>query len=492
MNDVRRMSWGALALSVFCLQAQAAGSAAPDAIQARISRVEHGLSTRVVVKDSPDRRMALADRMAFHQVPAVSIAVIDNGRVEWARAYGVLDAASGRPATPQTLFQAASISKAVSAIGALRLVDQGALSLDKPANQQLKSWQIPDNAFTRGQPVSLRMLLNHGAGLNVHGFDGYAAGQTLPTLPQVLDGVAPANSAPIRVEAVPGTTWQYSGGGYSVVQLMVAEASQQPFADYMQKAVLAPLGMTRSTFATTLPPAWRDSAATAHRGDGSAVPGRWHVYPESAAAGLWTTPTDLAQLILEVQRSEARQSGKLLSRATSTTMLTRGLGEYGLGFFVENLGTTTSFGHSGGTEGFRSQIYGYTGSGKGAVVMTNSVNGAALIDEILTSIAAEYGWPEFKVVEKAAVAVDAAAHLKVAGNYRLLNQPAQVIAEGGRLYFQSPLFGSRRMELFAESEAAYFMTAQDMSIRFELSGAGAAAGFSLIRGANTYPGTRLE
>jgi CubicO group peptidase (beta-lactamase class C family) len=495
MNLAQRLARGLLALSTLGMTVQAAESARPGtpgstALQARIARVEQGLSTPVAVKGSPNRRMALADRMAFHQVPAVSIAVIDNGRIAWARAYGVLDAAGGRPATTTTPFQSGSISKAVSAIGALRLVDQGRLALDQPANRQLRAWQIPDNAFTRDQAVTLRMLLNHSAGLTVHGFNGYAAGQKTPALLQVLDGATPANSEPVRVDTVPGTAWRYSGGGYSVVQLMVTEASRLPFEAYMHNAVLAPLGMTRSTFAQTLPRAWRDAAATAHRGDGSAVPGRWHVYPEAAAAGLWTTPTDLARLVVEVQQARAGRSDKLLSRATASVMLTRVLGEYGLGFFVEQLGADSSFSHSGGTEGFRSRLYGYTRSGKGAVVMTNSANGAALIEEILTSIAAEYGWPEFAVVEKAAVVVDAAAYGKLAGNYRLLDQPAHVIAEGGRLYFQSPLFGSRRMELFPASETTYFMTAEDMSIRFDPGDGGQVPGFSLIRGATTYPGTR--
>ncbi|WP_422017563.1 serine hydrolase domain-containing protein [Roseateles sp.] len=496
MNLAQRLSWGLLALSALGLPARAAAAALPDtpgsnALQARIARVEQGLSTPVAVKDSPHRRMALAERMAFHQVPAVSIAVIDHGRIAWARAYGVLDASGGRPATTTTLFQSGSISKPVSAIGALRLVDKGRLALDQPANRQLGAWQIPDNAFTRGQAVTLRMLLNHSAGLTVHGFSGYAAGQKTPTLLQVLDGTAPANSEPVRVDTVPGTAWRYSGGCYSVVQLLVTEASRLPFEDYMHDAVLAPLGMTRSTFAQTLPPAWRDAAATAHRGDGSAVPGRWHVHPE-AAAGLWTTPTDLARLVVEVQQAQAGRSDKLLSRATASVMLTRVLGEYGLGFFVEQLGADSSFSHSGGTEGFRSRLYGYTRSGKGAVVMTNSANGAALIEEVLTSIATEYGWPEFAVVEKAAVAVDAAAYGKLAGNYRLLDQPAHVVAEGGRLYVQSPLFGARRLELFPESETAYFMTAEDMSIHFDVKDGGVASGFSLIRGAATYPGTRQQ
>lgn len=468
---------------------EAAKTAAPATLEARIRRVEQGLSTRVVVKGSPDWAMSLTQRMAFHQVPAVSIAVINQGRIEWVRAYGLADVASRRRATPDTLFQAASISKSVSAIGALRLVERGKLSLDGDANQHLRSWKIPSHESAAGT-VSLRQLLNHSAGTTVHGYNGYAPGQPLPTLHQVLDGRAPANSEPVRVDTAPGTAWRYSGGGYSIVQLMMAEASGQTFDHYMTAAVLAPLGMAKSTFAAPLPRSQRGVAATAYRGNGQAVAGGWHVYPESAAAGLWTTPADLARLVIEVQQAEAGR-GKLLSAATASTLLTRGLGEYGLGFFVEDLGDRTSFGHSGGTEGFRAQLYGYTRSGQGAVVMTNSENGAALIDEILCSLAAEYGWPEFQVTEKAALAGNAALNRQLAGDYLLANAPARILAEGARLFLQSPLFGSRRLELFPESlsDAAFFMTAQDMSIRFERDDDGASSGFTLIRGANTYRAT---
>ncbi|GAB3359246.1 hypothetical protein GCM10027430_30870 [Lysobacter tyrosinilyticus] len=436
--------------------------------------------------------MALTERMAFHQVPAVSIALINRGRIEWARAYGVADIADQRPATTTTLFQAGSISKALSAMGALRLVEQGQLSLDGDANRQLVSWKIPQNEFTQRGAISLRMLLNHGAGTTVHGFNGYAPGQALPTLLQVLDGAAPANSEPVRVDLVPGSAWRYSGGGYSIVQLMMSEASGQSFDQYMKTAVLDPMGMDQSTFVAPLPHIWRDLAATAYDISGTAVAGQWRVYPESAAAGLWSTPSDLARVVLEVQQAEAGKSDKVLSRSMTSTMLTRGLGEYGLGFFVEDLGDRTSFGHSGGTEGFRSQLYGYTHSGQGAVVMTNSDNGAALIDEILCSIAAEYGWPELHVIEKTAIPGDTVINRQVAGDYQLVNLPAHIVAEGERLYFQSELFGAKRMELFPESKTAFFMTAQDMSIRFERSGEGAVVGFNLVRGANTYPATRTK
>lgn len=463
-----------------------------SSLQARINRVEQGLSTRIVVKGSPQSKMALQERMAFHQVPAVSIALIDHGQIAWTRAYGMADDARQQPATPTTLFQAGSISKPLTALAALHLVEQGKLSLDDDANSQLASWQIPQNAFTRAGTINLRRLLNHSAGVTGHGYFGYVPGQPLPTLLQVLDGIAPANSEPVRVDIAPGSTWRYSGGGYSIVQLMVTEASQQPFDQYLKATVLQPLGMTRSTFAATLPEGWSEQTSTAHDGSGQAIAGRWRRFSESAAAGLWTTPSDLAQVVLEVQRAEAGESDRILSRDMVSTMLTRGLGDYGLGFFVEDLGDRTSFSHSGGTPGFRSQLYGYTRSGQGVVVMTNSDNGAALIDEILCSIATEYGWPEFRVIEKTALPADAATNALLTGDYRLLDAPAHVVAEGERLYFQSNLFGAGRMELFREAENAFFMTAQDMILRFERDADGAINGFNLVRGAGIYPAQRVR
>ncbi|MCT6698297.1 serine hydrolase [Rheinheimera sp. 4Y26] len=483
--------WGFYAQAQSALE-PASAETATAALQARITKVERGLSTRIVVRGSADQKMNLTDRMAYHQVPAVSIALINQGRVEWARAYGMADIASQRSATTTTLFQAGSVSKALSAMGAMRLVEQDKLSLDADANRQLVSWKIPQNEFTRDTAISLRMLLNHSAGTTVHGFMGYTPEQVLPGLVEVLNGVTPAHSEPVRVDLMPGTTWRYSGGGYSIIQLMMTEASKQPFDQLMKVEVLKPLEMNQSTFATSLPLHWRKQAATGYDAAGKAVAGGWHIYPESAAAGLWSTPSDLAKVILEVQKATEGESSKVLSRNSASLMLKRGLGEYGLGFFVEDLGDRTSFSHSGGTEGYRAQLYGYTRSGQGAVIMTNSQNGAALIDEILCSIAAEYGWPEYQVLEKGSIQGDAAINRQLAGDYQLLDLPAHVVAEGERLYFQSELFGAKRMELFPESKTTFFTTAQDMTLHFESSDDGAIIGFKLVRGMGTYPAKRMQ
>lgn len=486
-----------LRLALFCAAVSlhavpSVAAQAPSSVEARIARVEHGLSTPVVLKGVPGQKMDLRARMAHHHVPAVSIALINGGKVQWARAYGVVEAGHipAVAATPQTLFQAASISKAVSAIGAMRLVQDHRLVLDGPANARLTRWTLPDNDLTRQTPVTLRMLLNHSAGTTVHGYFGYAQGQNVPTVLQVLGGLPPATSDPVRVDVLPGTTWRYSGGGYSVVQQMITDTTALPFDRYMQQAVLQPLGMTHSTFAVPLSARQRATTAAGHIEDGTVVPGRWHSYPESAAAGLWTTPTDLAQVVLEMQRATAGTSGAVLSHDSATAMLTRGLGEYGLGFYVEDLGPVTSFSHSGGTAGFRSQLYGYAGSGQGAVIMTNSDNGAALIDEILASISAEYGWPEFKVVEKTALPGNAELNQQLAGEYRLMDAPATLIADGQRLFLQTTLLGTQQLELFALSPDRFFMTDQNRELQVQRDHNGRVTGFSLVRGTTAYQATR--
>lgn len=480
-----------VAVSSVYTSAAFAVSSDSAALNEKINRVEQGLSTSVVVKGTSAQKMRLKDRMHYHQVPAVSIAVVNNGQIEWARAYGVNVTGNTEHITPSTLFQTASISKAVSAMAALHLVEQGKLKLDGDVNNQLKSWKLPDNQFTKEHKVSLRQLLNHSGGVNVHGFHGYKDKQTAPNLLAVLNGDAPTNSAAVRVEALPGTQWSYSGGGYSIIQLMMMEASKQDFPQLLQDIVFTPLDMQHSRFAARLPTEDRNNAAAGHHGSGAAIPGLWHQYPELAAAGMWSTATDLAKVIIEVQKSEAGTSDKILSSQMTKTMLTRGLGETGLGFFVEQQQDRTSFSHSGGNEGFRTLLFGYTKTGQGAVVLTNSDNGSALIQEIFASIAAEYNWPDFKVVQKSTITPDATLNQKLAGEYLLLNQPAHVFAEADRLYLQSNLLSSKRLELHREADSSFFLTVSETTVRFETDTKNKPTGFSLIRGANTYRATKI-
>lgn len=372
------------------------------AIAMRISHVENGLLPASAVEGAPLQGMPLAERMAALKVPGISIALINHGAIEWARGYGWADVAAGRRVTEHTRFQAGSISKPLTAMAALSLVQAGKLSLDGDVNRQLSAWKLPDNAYTDQRKVSLRDLLSHTAGIGVHGFSGYAAGTPVPSLLELLDGKAPANSAPVRVENLPGSAWKYSGGGYEIVQLLLTEASQQPFEQFMQHAVLDKLGMSESAF--VLPAAWKGLASDAHHADGSMVPGKYHRYPEMAAAALWSTPSDLARFIIDIQKSAAGNSNKVLSQKTVQEMLAPGIEAFGLGLFLgEKTDAHQNFYHGGGNEGFQNMLFAYTSTGQGAVVMSNSDNGMQLIEEVLRAIAREYGWTNH-LVEKAPAA----------------------------------------------------------------------------------------
>lgn len=385
----------------------------------RIARVESGLAPRLFAEGQPIK-WTLQERMAHYRVPGVGIAVINDGKLEWARGYGTLEAGGAAPVNAETVFQAASISKPVSALALLRLVEAGKLQLDQDVNEVLKTWKIPANRFTADEKVTLRRLLSHTAGLTVHGFRGYAEGEAVPGVLQILDGERPANSGAIRVDLKPGTQERYSGGGYVVMHQLIRDVTGEPFEAVLQSSVLKPLGMTRSTFEQPLPVAWSTNAARAHRGDGRPISGQWHTYPELAPDGLWTTPADLARFAIELQQSLRGESNQVISAAMTKQMLTRQLRSMGLGIVVAGADATLRFEHGGANEGYRCHLVAYA-SGRGCVVMTNSDRGDALVAEIERAIANEYEWPDYRPVARQSVPVDPQVLAGYVGSYRTLN-----------------------------------------------------------------------
>jgi CubicO group peptidase (beta-lactamase class C family) len=364
-----------------------------DASQAeRLRRVERGMPA-VSLPDGQSLQMDVEQWMDSFKVPGLSIAVFDNFRVVWMKSYGVREVGTSLPVTLETTFQAGSISKPVTALAVMRFVQEGKFSLDEDINHKLSSWKVPENAFTAREKVTLRRLLSHSAGTTVHGFPGYAVGEPIPTTVQVLEGQTPANTAPVRVVMVPGTKYEYSGGGLTIVQLMLVEQLKKPFPQIMQETVLEPLGLKHSSYEQPQPPARAAYAATGHRPSGKPVEGKWHLYPEMAAAGLWTTAGDLAEVALEVAKSKYGKSNRVLSQATTEQMLTVQAAPVGLGFFLGP--KSDQFGHDGSDEGFLAALVAFSDSGKGVAIMTNSDSGFALFGPLTASIAKEYGWTGF-------------------------------------------------------------------------------------------------
>jgi CubicO group peptidase (beta-lactamase class C family) len=429
-----------------------------------IQHVTSGLVDPVIIKGDQHATHTLAARMKELNVPGVSIAVIHNGKLEWARGFG-LRSIGGQPVDDATLFQAASISKPLSAIAALHLVQQGKLSLDTDINTYLTSWKLPTAPVAAGKPVTLRELLTHTAGISVHGFPGYAKSETVPTLVQVLNGEKPANTAPIRIEAPPGDHWQYSGGGYTIMQQILLDVTKEPYPKLMYDTVLAPIGMNHSTYNQPLPAPMEANAAAPFRGDGKLVEGGAHTYPEMAAAGLWTTPSDLTRYALEVQRSLEGKGNHVLSTEMTRQMLTPGKGNWGLGLEIGGSKDNPYFSHGGANEGFRCIFVAYEKTGEGAAIMTNGDNGGPLGDEIMRSIASEYGWPDYKPEIRTAISVDPKILAGYTGTYHLFpNFDLVVTLENGQLITQAT--GQGKLPIYAESETKFFATAVLAEIEF--------------------------
>ena len=353
---------------------------------------------RIEAPQVPDRQgfdgLTLAQLMTRLNVPGMSIAVIRDFEVHWAKAYGVADVSTGRRVETSTRFQAASISKPITALAAMRLAQDQRLDLDADVNAMLRSWKVPETGLTRGHPVTPRALFSHTSGADDgFGFPGYDPALPRPTLVQILNGEAPSNVGAVRFARPPFAAFKYSGGGVTLMQLALTDLTGQDFAAFMQATVLGPLRMTSSSFAQPPSPDVADQLARAHNGQGRAMDAAWHVYPEQAAAGLWTTPTDLARVLIEVQSALRGPAGRVLSRASAKDMTSPvGVGPYATGFGVEQRGEGWYFGHGGSNWGFQADVLGHLRKGYGVAIMTNGDRGRALITEIEARVAAAYGW----------------------------------------------------------------------------------------------------
>ncbi len=384
---------------------------------AEIHSIENGLQPLFQIRGGTFKTFNLMDRMEHYKVPGVSIAVVENNQLRWAKGYGIANTDLGSPVTNETLFQAGSISKPIAALAVLKLFQDDLVDLDQDVNHYLKDWKIPDNRFTENEKVTMRRLLTHSAGMTVHGFPGYSQKDNFPSISEVLDGKG--NTDPIRVDTIPGSIWRYSGGGYTVMEKVVEDITGKPLEVYMSESILAPLEMVRSTYQQPLGTEHHSEASAAYDGNGQILEGYWHNYPEQAAAGLWTTPTDLAKYCIEVQQVLAGKKTALLTRETIEEMLTKHMNNWGLGPSLQGDDDLLQFGHGGKNAGFTNDFRAFAYQGRAVIVMTSGDNGSRLIGEILRSVSHFYDWgmSQSEVVEIATISSSRLDSL--AGRYQL-------------------------------------------------------------------------
>ena len=381
MKKYRLASLTFLTLSLFSVAAQG---------QDNQTRIEQGLAD----PDIDVSELSIDELLEHFNVPGVSIAVVRDFDIHWAKGYGIADVESGAAVNTETLFQAASISKPVNAMALLKAAEEGRFSIDEDVNKLLSSWQIPESEHTESAFVTPRMLASHTSGLGDGlGFPGYEPEVALPSLPQIFDGAEQSNVGVVRMARPPMTAFHYSGGGVTILQQLLLDTYDMPYAELLQDMVLEPIGMSSSTFQQPLPADRDRNAARAHGISGAAMGPKWHVYPELAAAGLWTTSTDLAKFAIEVQLSYQNHSNKVLTQASTSEMLSPvGVGPFAVGFSLSKRGEGWYFGHGGSNWGFQAQLTAHKVNGYGYAIMTNGFMGGQLIAELSRRIEASYAF----------------------------------------------------------------------------------------------------
>lgn len=381
-----------LATLLFCTVIFAQNQYSQETLD-KIKEVENNITGQVILNDA--RPSTIAEKMAKNKVKGLSIAVIHEYKIAWAKGYGWADEAEKRPMTTETLFEPGSISKTLNALGILKLAQEKKLDLYTDINTYLKSWKFPYDSLSKGKKITLANLLSHTGGLSTHGFPGHNIKGDVPTVIEVLDGKSPAVTPAVRSLFEPDLKYQYSGGGTTIAQMILTDLTQQDYATWMYENVLKPIGMVNSTYAQ--PPAKnkRQLCATAYLSDGSPLLGKFHVYPEQAAAGLWMTPSDLCNYIIDIQLAHQGKPSKVLSPEMVKLHLTPYHNESAaMGTFINDLNGAKYFEHGAGNDGFRGQFYGSLEGGYGVAIFVNSDNGEIMYD-VIQSVAKAYNWKNF-------------------------------------------------------------------------------------------------
>jgi CubicO group peptidase (beta-lactamase class C family) len=439
-------------------------------------------------------RLTIEELMEHFHVPGVSVAVIHDFHIHWAKGYGTADVETGAPVDVHTLFQAASISKPVTAMAVLKAAQEGIFSLDDDINSILTSWHLDGGKFTSERPVTPRTLMSHVSGLgDGFGFPGYDPAGPIPTVIQILDGAPPSNTRPLFMERPPMTAMEYSGGGVLLMQQALVDARGRAFEDILRDDVLKPIGMADSTFEQPLRPQRDRHAARAHGPQGQARDAKWHVYPERAAAGLWTTASDLARFVIEVQKSSTGDSNRVLSRATTMNMLTPvGVGDYAVGFSLQKLGQGWYFNHGGSNWGFQCDLIAHRVHGYGLVIMTNADSGGAVIQELSRRIQRAYEWdslappvprgydppPDFKEIKLPPDVLS-----EYVGEYQV-DEPEPrtrivITLEAGQLYVASA--SDPKAALFATERDHFFLRVAPVELFFDRNEDAEVTGFTFVQ-----------
>ncbi|MFD3450213.1 serine hydrolase domain-containing protein [Microbacteriaceae bacterium 4G12] len=322
------------------------------------------------------KNINIQERMEHYHVPGLSIACIEDGQVSRAEGFGVLEVGTSKKVSNESVFSACSISKFLTSMLAMSLTEKGILHLDEDVNNRLSSWKVPENEFTQNKKVTLRNLLSHQSGITdpQGSFPELNPNQGFPTVVDVLEGRTPYCNVPIEVKYEPGSDFQYSDTGFCIIQQVIEDSCAKPFAQVMNEHIFQPLKMENSTLEPFIQEESRQISSCGHNKHGELVEGAYPIYPYPAAAGLWTTPSDLALLVIEFLNSLKGESKIGISVSTAKEMIRpQGCRDWaGLGIFLDGLEQEIEMSSLGWGVGFQCMMVAYPYLQTGAIIMTNA------------------------------------------------------------------------------------------------------------------------
>lgn len=401
----------------------------------QIDRIFSGLRHKVNFSGQPPLKMHLEDRLVHYKVPGISIAYIDSFKVSWVRSFGVKDTETGASVSDETLFSVKSMSKPIAATMAMRLIENGQVQLDEPLENYLKSWNIPVNSFTEQRKPTLTHLLSHSAGFTRWGVDSYQPDEPLPTLLQSIKGEPPTTHEAVTINFVPGSFWRYSGGGYGVLQQLMEDVTGIQFIKLADSLIFKPLQMDQSFFLQKMSGELTGFVASGHDIEGKTVPGKHEILPIMAAGGLWSTTREYSKYLISLMESYNGVSGSILTEHSTGLMMKRVAADWGLGVKIDYPDSTLQISHGGSGDGFNSQMIGFPAIGNGIIVLTNSDAGRELINELILSVAIEYNWPNYELVERTLIEGEPGLYSEFTGKYRWSNGMfTEISVSGDTLY----------------------------------------------------------
>ncbi len=393
----------------------------PDIASERKDLLENGIRGKVKFLGEPDNFSSISDQMTKYKIPALSLAVINQGEIEWADIYKNEDFPDEQSLDCNSIFQAASLSKPVTVLAAVRMASAGEIDLDTNIQDYLKDFKLPEGKQTAENPVTFRNIFSHTSGINPGGYQGYARNLPFPSDLEVLRGSEGVNTPAIEVSSLPNETLAYSGGAYTLAEVALQNIFNEEFSTIMKQWILDPAGMNHSEFTQPLPASDSNRAAKGYTYSGDMVEGGWRNHPEQAAAGLWSNSVDLAKFLIEIYRAYHGESS-IFSQSEINSLLSDERDGHVYGFIVDRSGDDISITHYGGNEGYRTGMTISLTSGNGFVYLTNSDNGGALGNELLLSASKVYDWQHFKQTEVQRNEIDPIILKGLSGKYKWNDQ----------------------------------------------------------------------